>query len=367
MGIPLLSLCMIVRDEEASIGKCLQSVKDIVDEIIVIDTGSTDRTAAICRSFGASVWCKSWNGSFADARNEGISKAKGRWILWLDADEVLEQSDPGSLRDNLLETDAAIAALQVVNYTGVSQELPEPIYLCPQVRLFRNGLGLCFNGNIHETLVHSDGSQLNETPVLLPLQIHHYGYLEDTVRIKGKVERNLKLLEQELASGKSNPWLYYHLASEYTRLNRFEEAFVQVNKSIVEFLGQSQLPPALLYKQKYDILIAHGGIEGIWPGIEHAIRLYPDYVDLLFYKAMYLLQKDLVLEAYHLLEKCLELGDASKKYLTLKGLGDTHARYYLAVCLIKLGRLAEGSELMKRAAYSEDASARLAGLFPLSS
>ncbi|MNV78653.1 hypothetical protein D3C71_1721560 [compost metagenome] len=90
-------------------------------------------------------------------------------------------------------------------------------------------------------------------------------------------------------------------------------------------------------------------------------------MDLLFYKAMYLLQKDLVLEAYHLLEKCLELGDESKKYLTLKGLGDTHARYYMAICLVKLGRYKEGSELMKRAGNSEDASARLTGLFPLSS
>lgn len=367
MKIPLLSLCMIVRDEEASIGKCLQSVQGIVDEIIVIDTGSTDRTASICRSFGATVWCKSWNGSFADARNEGISKAKGSWILWLDADEIFEQSVGRSLRDILLESDAVLAALQIVNYTGVREELPEPIYLCPQVRLFRNELGLRFNGKIHETLVHSDGSRLNETPALLPLRIHHYGYLEDTVRIKGKAMRNLKLLERELASGQSDPWLYYHLASEYTRLSRYEEAFEQVNKSIVGFLGQGQLPPALLYKQKYDILIAHGGIEGIWPGIENAIRLYPDYVDLLFYKAMYLLQKDLVLEAYHLLEKCLELGDASKKYLTLKGLGDAHARFYMVICLVKLGRFKEGSELIKRAGYTEEDIAKYSSLFPLSS
>lgn len=358
---------MIVKDEEATIGKCLQSVTGIADEIIVIDTGSTDRTASICRSFGAIVYRKSWNNSFAEARNEGIAKAKGAWILWLDADEVLEESGAGALRDKLLEIDAVIAAVQIVNYTGISRESPDPVYVCPQVRLFQNGRGLRFTGNIHETLVHDDGSPLNQAYGRLPLRIHHYGYLEDTVKIKRKSERNLKLLEQEQASAQPDPWCFYHLASEYNRLSRYEEAFEQVNHSILAFLGQSQLPPALLYKLKYDILIAHGGIEGIWPGIEQAVRLYPDYVDLLFYKALYLLEKDLLLEAYDLLEKCLELGEDSWKYLTLQGLGDTYARYYMAVCLMKLGRLQEGSQLMQRVANSGNGPGRSAGPFSLSS
>lgn len=348
MGVPLLSVCIIARDEELSIGRCLQSIQGIADEIIVIDTGSTDKTAAISRSFGALVWRKAWNESFAEARNEGISKAKGAWILWLDADEILEQPVGESLRDELLQTEADIAAFRIVNFTGSDIDSPGPVYVCPQVRLFRNGYGFRFSGKIHETLVHHDGTRLQASPALFPHKILHYGYLEDVVNKKRKSERNLRLLKQQLASGQSDPWWNYHLASEYNRLGRYEEAFEQINRSIVGFLNQSQLPPALLYKLKYDILMAHGSLDGIWPGIEQAIRLYPDYVDLQFYKALYLLEKDLLLEAYDLLNRCIELGDTSWKYLTLKGLEDSYAYYYMAVCLLRLGRYKEGSELMRR-------------------
>ncbi len=88
-----LSLCMIVKNEEENIGRCLASVKPVVDEMIVVDTGSTDRTIDIAKAFGAQVYDFEWTNNFAEARNFSLSKAAGDWILVLDADEVISSLD----------------------------------------------------------------------------------------------------------------------------------------------------------------------------------------------------------------------------------------------------------------------------------
>jgi len=92
--LPKLSLCMIVKDEESVIEDCLKSVKGVVDQIVVVDTGSRDSTIEICKRYGAEVYYYRWRDDFSAARNESIKYARGDWILWMDADERL---DPGSV------------------------------------------------------------------------------------------------------------------------------------------------------------------------------------------------------------------------------------------------------------------------------
>ena len=88
-----LSLCMIVKNEENTLSRCLESVKDIVDEIIIVDTGSTDNTVEIAKSYGAKVFFYKWDNSFANARNYSLSKASKDWILIMDADDELVKED----------------------------------------------------------------------------------------------------------------------------------------------------------------------------------------------------------------------------------------------------------------------------------
>jgi len=99
----LLSLCMIVKNEEANLSRCLDSVKDIVDEIIIIDTGSTDNTVRIAESYGAKVFSIQWNDDFSEARNASLEKANGKWILLMDADDELAQEDRHKVRDLLVD------------------------------------------------------------------------------------------------------------------------------------------------------------------------------------------------------------------------------------------------------------------------
>ncbi|RIE03205.1 glycosyltransferase [Cohnella faecalis] len=326
---------MIVRDEEKWIGRCLASVKDAVDEMIVVDTGSTDRTADICRSFGASVHPFPWNGSFADARNESLKHATGDWILWLDADEEADALSAARLRDVLEWQEDSLGFVQLVNYYGASPPESNRSFLLAHHRLFRNGIGFRFGNTIHEQL--NVVEVLGDVPrmCLLPVSVYHYGYMDAVTADKNKFDRNLALLLKEKEQPDCSPWVDYHIASEYYRIADYRQSFEYVNKSIVQFLNRSQMPPSLLYKLKYSVLFALNSHEGAWPGIESAIKLYPDYVDLHFYKGVILFRKEKYSEALEAFKQCLELGESNLRHLTLKGLGSFQAWYYIGRCLEK--------------------------------
>src|SRR3989338_10012371 len=130
---PTLSACMIVKNEEKFLAQCLQSIKNAVDEIIVVDTGSTDRTVEIAQSFGAKIYYHPWRNSFSEARNHSLSYATCDWILQIDADEALEQSDIPLLH-KLIQTDSYNAI-----YVAIYSELPGGQSKHYYSRVFRRG------------------------------------------------------------------------------------------------------------------------------------------------------------------------------------------------------------------------------------
>lgn len=341
---PTITLCMIVKDEADCINACLESVKGLVSEIIIIDTGSTDQTIEICENHGAKVYTYKWKNDFADARNYGLSFSTGDWILWLDADEELDASKKANIPEILNNTNAHLLALPVLNYFGKTTPVDKNnVYLIYQLRLFRNHKNITFHNRIHETPLLS----LNVTDKDIkdiPVSIHHYGYLQEVTDKKQKGQRNIRLLEKEMSDPAHSPWIEYHLASEFYRQEKYQQAFQYVNKSILLFLQKDQKPPSLLYKLKYTILIETNSLEGAWPSIEKAILLYPDYVDLHFYMGYILYKIGNYATALQAFEKCLELGDHHTKYLVLKGTGSFKAWRYKGLCLEQLGKKNEAQE-----------------------
>ncbi|MFD2114634.1 glycosyltransferase [Paenibacillus yanchengensis] len=333
-----LSLVMIVKNEEASIGRCLSSIRSYVDEIVVVDTGSEDGTIDICRSFGANVYSFPWNGSFADARNYGLEKAQGDWIFWLDADEELAPLDGQSLKELLAGRAEVILSVRLINYVGATANDNEA-YLIHHPRLFRNRMGFQFIYSIHETLNVTDIlPELHASAMgSIPVNIRHYGYLDAYVSSKNKFERNMTSLQKALKDDEANPWLEYHIASEYYRVQQYDKAFEYVNLSIVRFLQVRTTPPSMLYKLKYAILLATGSINGAWPGIDKAIELYPDYVDLHFFKGVFLYLKGWYSQALQTFEHCLSLGESNIQHLTVKGAGSFHPLFYMGKCHEALG------------------------------
>lgn len=327
---------MIVRNEAAHIDTCLNSVKNVVDEMIIVDTGSTDQTVEICQAAGATLLHYEWDDNFAAARNLGLEQATGDWILCLDADEEVDAEDAAKLRNLLTETKEHMVGVQVMNYYGADPPDPNHAYLEHHYRLFRNRMGFRFKNQVHELL--NVGEVLGELNHLksLPVKIHHYGYMDATMN--DKHNRNIQILERMKLEDSSNPWIDYYLATGYYRLNMHQIAFRYTNEAIQKFLQKQEIPPPLLYKLKYEILVMTNSFDGAWPAIDRAIALYPDYVDLHFYRGLIFFGKEKYEEAIKVFQHCLMMGDSKVHPLPLKGAGSYQAWYCLGLCYLKLGQ-----------------------------
>lgn len=167
-----ISLCMIVKNEEARLGQCLDSARRYVDEIIIVDTGSTDKTCEIARSFTDKVYTFQWVDDFSAARNFALSKAAGTWILSLDADEVLDVD--GVDIKSFLESRAEYA-FSVEIYNKQSEGGPGRYSVHEAIRLFRNHPDIRFSGAVHEDISPSLMKVGGKTGKA-PFRIIHYGY-----------------------------------------------------------------------------------------------------------------------------------------------------------------------------------------------
>ncbi len=201
-----LSLCMIVKNEEENLDSCLKSVQTLVDEIIVVDTGSTDRTMEIARSYGANIYVSPWNNDFSSARNESLKYATGEWILVLDADEVLDINDHTSIMQLIVGKDADAYRMVQRTYQKQStsadwislEEVTELARGCHGfitshlVRLFRNNEQICFKGRVHEQ-VEIDLLSRSKVIVTTDIPIHHYGNILGPDSLRKKQELYLRI------------------------------------------------------------------------------------------------------------------------------------------------------------------------------
>lgn len=326
-----VSLCMIVKDEEHHIRRCLDSIKDAVDEIIIVDTGSKDRTIDICREYGAIIRRQRWKNSFSEARNYSLAEATGQWVLYLDADEVLHRQDCQLIREAAQAQEVELMSVQLVNYTGKQAENSD-IYLMDQYRMFRNDRGFRFKNRIHETLYVPDTIHSEPVTMKLPVTVYHYGYLDSEIQRKDKFRRNMQILKRELASPKHEPWIEYHMASEYYRIGQVELAINYVNHAILGFLRAHKHPPSLLYKLKYEMMLTPERAKEALTTVDYAIMMHKGYVDLLYYKGVLLHLTGQFQEAIRVFDACLNMGDGDGRHLTLKGIGSFRAWHYKGKC-----------------------------------
>ncbi|MEW6667471.1 MAG: tetratricopeptide repeat protein [Thermodesulfobacteriota bacterium] len=234
---PTISLCMIVRDEAPLLPDCLKSVTGLVDEMIVVDTGSRDGTPDIARSLGARVYSFSWNDDFSAARNESLRHATGAWILALDGDEVLDPADHSSIRALIAKGDGDAYRLVQMTYEDSSRDpqwtpvgetrsfamgcagfIPTPI-----VRLFRNIPGVRFKGRVHELVEHdllAQGRGILDAPI----PIHHYGRILGRERLLRKYDLYRRIGEAKLLDLPSDPRAFCELGVQYLELGLHGEA-----------------------------------------------------------------------------------------------------------------------------------------------
>ena len=211
-----ISACCIVKNEAARMQEWLEQAQKYADEIVVVDTGSTDDTRTIAQAFGAKVYDFPWCNDFAAARNTALAQATGDWVTFLDADETFCEGE--LVRDCLEEWQAAeVIAVPIINID--EDDKNQEIQRFYAVRIWQNSPKRRYRGKIHEALYEG------EVPVAVhyasKLKIWHTGY--SSKRVKAKLERNLPLLlEQE--RNQENPLVYRYLADALYGLQRYDEA-----------------------------------------------------------------------------------------------------------------------------------------------
>jgi tetratricopeptide (TPR) repeat protein len=247
--MPRLSLIMIVKNEEEMLPKALASARDVVDEMIVVDTGSTDRTVQVAERAGAKVHFFKWNNSFADARNASIRAATGDWLLILDADERLGPGLGPLLRETIARDDIDLVMLPLHHASRLDAtpedvfegraKLGEPVLL---QRLMRKTPDLAYEGVVHETVKSWLDRRLNRvTGVNAP--IIHYGAIREYRTARGKQHRNIELLLERCKCEPENPIPRSFIASEYMGIGEVEKARAYIEEGWALLLRQIERTP----------------------------------------------------------------------------------------------------------------------------
>lgn len=330
MSKPLISLCMIVKNEADVIARCLESVRDAVDEQIIVDTGSTDGTADIARQAGATVFEREWPHDFAAARNISLDLAKGDWLLVLDADETLETGYGPVIRQLIASHPQADGFfVQIVNYIGIDTKQAGSSQ-SSSLRLFRNRPGFRYEGRIHEQIVQpiltaKPGAQL----LYSEIQLNHGGYLPEVVQRKNKVQRNMDLLQQELAHTNNESFHRYNLGVEYMRTGDYAKALEQfrLSRTVADWRQASFGHVVILREMNCLQVLGH---------VQEALELgtmatggLSDFPDLFLTIGRIHYQLKQWQEAEAAFLQALKIGVASPKYTSVSGAGTFSASFHL--------------------------------------
>lgn len=296
-----ISLCMISKNEEENIEKCLVSVKNAVNEIILVDTGSNDHTVDIAEKYNAKVICSKWQNDFSLARNISLNNASGSFILFLDCDEVLDKKSIKILKDTINHGNCDAYYVTLKNYSDDNS-----FFVSRSLRLFKNKKSIRFKGKIHEQLTGM--SSIGETEIT----ISHYGYIQNKSMISIKSKRNLDILNSYKDDEKNN-FYYYNLGVEYLRIYNMQKAEKCFLKSLKNVDLKSSYAPSLMEKfltllmisRKYDTAVKYA---------ETFEKIYSDFNDLYYLEALSDINKGNYSQGALLLKKFCSMKDCSNKY-----------------------------------------------------
>lgn len=278
---------MIAKNEEDNIERCINSYKNIVQEIIVVDTGSTDSTMKIAKKMGARVFDYKWNDNFADARNYAISKAKGRWIIFLDADEYFDEKSvkiiPGILEKIIInKMNCDCLGCRIVN---IEKSTSKVINSFANIRIFRNRKDIKYKNPIHEVLFKTSG-KIKTWMLYDQIKVYHTGYSNNIS--KAKCERNLNILLSDIKANGDNPDYYRYLSDCYKGLGNYEEAIKYAKLHIesgIKLIGYN----SKMYKNIIDSLyMMRASNSEIEKAIKTAIDKFPEHPNFHFYYGCYL-------------------------------------------------------------------------------
>lgn len=270
-----LSLCAIAKNEEAALPKCLSSVQGVVDEIVLLDTGSSDRTVEVARNFGAKVYNYQWCNDFSAARNEALKYVQGDWILVLDADEVLVPEIVPSLKQ-AIASDRYLVINLLRQEVGAAQS---PYSLVS--RLFRHHPNIYFSRPYHALIDDSVAIILNQEPHwqignLAEVALLHEGYQKNAIASQNKFDKARVAMEGFLAAHPDDPYVCSKLGALYVESNLTCKGIQLLERG----LHATSVSADILYELHYHLGIAYTRLQQPQKAIAHyhsatSVDVYP--------------------------------------------------------------------------------------------
>ncbi|MBM4423076.1 MAG: tetratricopeptide repeat protein [Chloroflexi bacterium] len=331
---PTITLCLIAKNEAAYLPKLFESAREAVDEIVLVDTGSTDDTVAIGKSFNAKVVRYEWRADFAAAKNEALKHATGQWVLFLDGDMAIEEG--GAAKIQAAVASGIAGAYNINIHSPLADGVSEDIVAQPW--LFQNAPGVEWEGAIHERILPSlqaAGLQPAHTDVV----VYHFGYASREA-VQRRASRNFAALRQRIESGWDNPIAHYYLGTTLITLSRPAEAIAELKKAIAD----SRLHWRLRANSHLSLIRAHalnGEPQAALQCAEEAVALYPKDRMAWTYRgqvAAGMSNHHLAIESF---VRALEAHDVAGAEATVLHMSDASLHHELAKSLAFTGRFAE--------------------------
>ncbi len=276
-----ISACLMVKNEEELLPGCLDSIRDWVDEIIVVDTGSTDRTIEIAESYGARVYHQPWEGNFSKHRNYTIELATCEWVFIIDADERFVKKDVPGLLSAINSGDHEVISVNVYNLYGRSQHKLTSVN---SIRFFRRKLNLRYEGIVHNSLYVPKGIRIARAP----FAIEHLGYDLEPEKMEAKFERSHALLLKQVEEDPDFAYAWFNLAQLYRGrfkddLEKFGPRVIECAQKVIELIDPEDAQRGHFYIMAHDQIGWSRFLLGDYDEAERwarkALELKPDYLD----------------------------------------------------------------------------------------
>lgn len=275
-----LSICIIAKNEEYNLKRCIGSVSDIADEIVLVDTGSTDNTISLAEKLGASVFTHKWNNDFAEAKNVALDYCTKDWVFVIDADEELEKGHSKALKNLLKETKKEAIHMRLNNIIG-----NEVINENPTLRIFKNRKEYRYSSKLHEQIYSSIEKVVGENGFEnTDFILNHYGYDHNVVDMSKKIKRNIDILSSYSEDEKDQLY-YFALGSEYMKINGRESAKEVFEKALYMEDKKQGIRPYLAVTLS-QVCYSLGKNNTALKYIDKFLKEFPDFRDLYFLKAV---------------------------------------------------------------------------------
>lgn len=312
-----ISLCMIMKNEERFLEQCLASIADCVDEICIVDTGSTDRSIEIAKKYGARLEFMEWPNDFAKARNTSLRMAKYRWILSLDADEELVPECRAALK--LIATaPVSLDAVSIRIHNLTDGTSGDSVYTHYLPRLFPNSERIRYVGSVHERLERDGVHAVNM--VDSPIYIIHHGYRNDVIEGRQKSKRNIPLVRREAAENPEDMFCLFNLAMMQIAENEGDEGIETFEKMFSIAKKTNRKPASAGYFATSYVTLAqayalfHQNYERAHEILADCLEHHPYYPNALFLQANLYGMKGQIEEMRESLRTAIEGQEESRRY-----------------------------------------------------